>query len=397
MMDYVREIKDEFMERGNSSSSNQQQQQQHQQLQVVVPAELQGFERCVDEIVAQVTTIGQKVVQVENFYTTKENVNNTSSKTNSISKDNNNNNKAVSDKQHQLLHDASQRQLAASKRTIELMRQFTLIFRQITQHKWAWPFMEPVDVEGLGLHDYNKFIEKPMDFSTIRKKMEAKDGSYKNVRDIYSDVRLVFKNAMKYNDERDDVHVMAKTLLEKFEEKWLLILPKVAEEEKRRAEEEAKARKDMKLAQEVANVSMARELSNELYDIDMQLEKLREMVVQKCRKMTTGEKKKLSTVMSRLSAEELSKALEIVGEHNPGFQPSALEVNLDMDAQSEVTLWRLKMYVQEVLKVAGKCSGQTGGQNNGPNENKNCPKRKRDITCDASTKTAPKRTKKAAP
>jgi hypothetical protein len=35
---------------------------------------------------------------------------------------------------------------------------------------------------------------------------------------------------MKYNDERDDVHVMARTLLEKFEEKWLQLLPKVAEE-----------------------------------------------------------------------------------------------------------------------------------------------------------------------
>lgn len=70
-----------------------------------------------------------------------------------------------------------------------------------------------------------------MDFSTIEKKMEAKDGAgYKNVREIYADVRLVFKNAMKYNDEKDDVHVMAKTLLEKFEEKWLQLLPKVAEE-----------------------------------------------------------------------------------------------------------------------------------------------------------------------
>jgi hypothetical protein len=74
-------------------------------------------------------------------------------------------------------------------------------------------------------------IEKPMDFSTIENKMEAKDGAgYKNVREIYADVRLVFKNAMKYNDEKDDVHVMAKTLLEKFEEKWLQLLPKVAEE-----------------------------------------------------------------------------------------------------------------------------------------------------------------------
>jgi len=68
-----------------------------------------------------------------------------------------------------------------------------------------------------------------MDFSTIKRRMEAKDGSgYKNVREIYADVRLIFKNAMKYNDEKNDVHVMAKTLLEKFEKKWLHLLPKVA-------------------------------------------------------------------------------------------------------------------------------------------------------------------------
>ena len=70
-----------------------------------------------------------------------------------------------------------------------------------------------------------------MDIGTIKTKTEAKDGTgYQNVREIYADVRLVFKNAMKYNDEKDDVHVMAKTLLEKFEEKWLQLLPKVAEE-----------------------------------------------------------------------------------------------------------------------------------------------------------------------
>lgn len=61
--------------------------------------------------------------------------------------------------------------------------------------------------------------------------MEARDGAgYKHVREIFADVRLVFKNAMKYNDEKSDVHRMAKTLLEKFEEKWLQLLPKVTEE-----------------------------------------------------------------------------------------------------------------------------------------------------------------------
>lgn len=76
-------------------------------------------------------------------------------------------------------------------------------------------------------------IEKPMDFSKIKQLMEAKDGTaYKNVREICADVRLIFKNAMKYNDEKNDIHIMAKTLLAKFEEKWLLFLPKVVEEVK---------------------------------------------------------------------------------------------------------------------------------------------------------------------
>ena len=61
--------------------------------------------------------------------------------------------------------------------------------------------------------------------------MEGKDDNkYNNVREIYSDVRLIFANAMKYNDERHDVHIMAKSLLEKFEEKWLQLLPKVENE-----------------------------------------------------------------------------------------------------------------------------------------------------------------------
>ncbi|XP_018837362.2 transcription factor GTE6-like [Juglans regia] len=189
--------------------------------------------------------------------------------------------------------DASRREAAATKRMQELMRQFGTILRQIMQHKWAWPFMEPVDVEGLKLHDYYEVINKPMDFNTIKNQMEAKDGTgYKNVREIWADVRLVFKNAMKYNDERSDVHVMAKTLLKNFE-KWLQLLPKVTEEEKRREEEEAEAQFNMQLAQEAAHAKMARDLSNELYELDKHLEDLQKVVVQKCKKITTEEKRLL--------------------------------------------------------------------------------------------------------
>lgn len=49
--------------------------------------------------------------------------------------------------------------------------------------------------------------------------------------------------------------------------------------------------------------------------------------------MSTEEKRKLGVALSRLSPEDLSMALEIVAQSNPGFQATAEEVDLDIDAQ----------------------------------------------------------------
>ncbi|KAK8676118.1 hypothetical protein V6N13_034172 [Hibiscus sabdariffa] len=273
--------------------------------------EVEQFKCRIDEIFQKVDELEQRVNEVEQFYLNTSKKQQSSSKGSSAGKERDKERHVPSiKKQHQ---DASRREAAAAKRMQELMRQFGTILRQITQHKWAWPFMQPVDVKGLGLHDYYEIIEKPMDFSTIKNQMEAKDGTgYKNVRDIRADVRLVFDNAMKYNDEGSDVHLMAKTLLEKFEEKWQLFLPKVTEEEKRRDEEEAEARLDMQLVREAAHAKLVRDLSNELYEVDTHLEKLRETVVQKCRKMSREEKRNLGTAIARLPMEDLNKALEII-------------------------------------------------------------------------------------
>ncbi|KZV45718.1 hypothetical protein F511_44940 [Dorcoceras hygrometricum] len=82
-----------------------------------------------------------------------------------------------------------------------------------------------------------QIIDRPMDFTTIKNQMEAKDG---------------FKNAMKYNDEKSDVHVMTKVLLEKFEE------------EKREAEE-TEAQTNIHLAQEANYARLARDINNEVW------------------------------------------------------------------------------------------------------------------------------------
>ncbi|KAG2729970.1 hypothetical protein I3843_01G267400 [Carya illinoinensis] len=357
-------------------------------------AGIEGFRHHVDKISGKVDKLEQRANEIEQFYSSTSKKQLSTSKGSSIVKDKDKEKHIPSIKKQQ--QDASRREAAAAKRMQELMRQFGTILRQIMQHKWAWPFMEPVDVEGLKLHDYYEVIDKPMDFSTIKNQMEAKDGTgYKNVREICADVRLVFKNAMKYNDERSDVHVMAKTLLEKFEEKWLQLLPKVTEEEKRREEEEAEAQFDMQLAQEAAHAKMARDLSDELFELDVHLEDLRELVVQKCRKITTEEKRKLGAALTKLSPEDLTKALEIVAQSNPCFQATAEEVDLDMDAQTESTLWRLKFFVKDALEAQGKTSAVAVGlnNNNGNDNNNSNNKRKREI-CDAIAKTVKKKSKK---
>ncbi|CAH9077216.1 unnamed protein product [Cuscuta epithymum] len=357
-------------------------------------ADMEHYKCTVDDLSVKIDQLEQRFAEVEQFYSSvSKKQSNTPRGGSSGQKDIEKEKQIANFKRRQ--QDASRPEAAATKRMQELIRQFGTILRQITQHKWAGPFMQPVDVVGLGLNDYYDVIEKPMDFSTIKNKMEVKDGTgYKHVREICADVRLIFKNAMKYNEERDDVHVMAKTLLEKFEDKWLQLLPKVDEEEEKRKKEEEEAQLDMKLAQEAAHAKMAKDLSIELDDIDMHLEELREAVLQKCRKITVEEKKRLGEALTKLSSEDLNKALLIVAQNDPSFSIADEEVELDISTQSESTLWKLKFFVQDVLEAQGKITGATEANNNKSNTvNQANNKRKRE-TNEALVKTSQKKCKK---
>lgn len=49
--------------------------------------------------------------------------------------------------------------------------------------------------------------------------------------------------------------------------------------------------------------------------------------------MTTEEKKRLGTAITRLSPEDINKALEIISQNDPTFQASGDTVEVDIDAQ----------------------------------------------------------------
>ena len=111
-------------------------------------------------------------------------------------------------------HIASLRKFAKLP-TAELKVKCLEVLKGLQTHEHGWVFATPVNPVELGLDDYFDIIRKPMDFGTIQKKLEG--GSYHAFDDFYSDVRLTFENAMKYNEEETPVHEMAKELKKKFE------------------------------------------------------------------------------------------------------------------------------------------------------------------------------------
>jgi hypothetical protein len=58
-------------------------------------------------------------------------------------------------------------------------------------------FRDPVDWKALNLLDYPTIITRPMDLSTVKKKIATK--MYENVEDCLEDIVLIWENAKTYN------------------------------------------------------------------------------------------------------------------------------------------------------------------------------------------------------
>jgi len=61
----------------------------------------------------------------------------------------------------------------------------------------AYAFLKPVDYKALGLTDYPIVIKKPMDLSTVRKRI--KSGRYGDYSEVLADLKLIWDNCRTYN------------------------------------------------------------------------------------------------------------------------------------------------------------------------------------------------------
>lgn len=77
-------------------------------------------------------------------------------------------------------------------------------------------FNAPVEPVALGLPDYFKIIDKPMDLGTVKRRLHSLE--YHSRLEVAQDIRQTFRNAMLYNPAHNTVHLAAKALLGIFED-----------------------------------------------------------------------------------------------------------------------------------------------------------------------------------
>jgi hypothetical protein len=78
----------------------------------------------------------------------------------------------------------------------------------------AWIFHEPVDPVKLNIDDYFDIIKKPMDFGTIKKKLN--NNAYCSGEEFVEDLESVFTNCQTYNKPGTDAYIMCSSVFDSY-------------------------------------------------------------------------------------------------------------------------------------------------------------------------------------
>ncbi|XP_043271463.1 bromodomain adjacent to zinc finger domain protein 1A isoform X2 [Venturia canescens] len=116
------------------------------------------------------------------------------------------------------------------------------LLADVMKHVDSWPFLTPVTIDEVP--DYYDYIKNPMDFGTIKTKLES--GKYGNVKEFVTDCQLVFENCDTYNQEHSVVYNFvhrAGMRLSAYFEKKCKALGLTVEEEIDQAEEQPPEKK----------------------------------------------------------------------------------------------------------------------------------------------------------
>lgn len=97
------------------------------------------------------------------------------------------------------------------------------------------------------------------------------------------------------------------------------------------------------------------ELSAMLGCMEDKLEELLDVIISSCRHMTLLEKHKLRKLIEKLPPKNLDRVAEIIQRGKPSEKRSCDNIDVDLQQEDNITLWRLYFYVKAVENAQKLC------------------------------------------
>ncbi|KAK9134198.1 hypothetical protein Syun_013528 [Stephania yunnanensis] len=283
-----------------------------------------------------------------------------------------------------------------------MMKKCGVVLSKLMKHKNGWIFNVPVDVVGMGLHDYNQIIKHPMDLGTVKSKLG--NNLYQSPSDFASDVRLTFNNALRYNPKGHDVNAAAEQLLARFGELFEPEHRRYESERQVAAAAEMEPRRSSWNHQSpppsiVPKSSAAARASTErtapapapapapdpdpapapVAPVAPPSAAAKQLGVRSGkpppkpkakdpnkREMTFEEKQKLSLNLQSLPQEKMDQVLQIISKRDSKLAQHGDEIEVDIECIDKETLWELDRFVGYYRKMVSKMKRQAltaAGQN----------------------------------
>ncbi|KAK9286322.1 hypothetical protein L1049_014712 [Liquidambar formosana] len=276
-----------------------------------------------------------------------------------------------------------------------LMRMCGQLLTKLMKHKHGWIFNSPVDVVGMGLHDYYQIVKHPMDLGTVKSKFGK--NLYESPMDFAADVRLTFNNALLYNPKGHDVYAVAEQLLARFEEMFQSVSKKLEDEQPPQQKsllveelqgsswsnistpERAKKPVVREVVRKPERVQVPASASNPPPNppsvqspvptpSPKRVSPVKPVMRTKQpkpkakdpnkREMSIEEKQRLGLGLQSLPEEKMTQVVQIIRKRNGNLTEDGDEIELDIEAVDTETLWELDRFVTNWKKMVSKIKRQ---------------------------------------
>ncbi|KAG5639317.1 hypothetical protein H0H81_004520 [Sphagnurus paluster] len=251
---------------------------------------------------------------------------------------------------------------------------------------FASPFYEPVDWVKLDIPTYPKLVKKPMDLSTIRKKLDA--NMYPTAMKFFEDFKLMIRNCFVFNPAGTPVNQAGIELQRVFDDKWKSLPPlrdSMSDDDEEEDEDDSEEERQRAIAMMESQIEVMRSSISALKNNKIPKEKKKKekrekppvasssKVVpsssrpakvssaptkKKLKKpiadndvLTFEQKKDLSESIAKLDEAKLEKVIQIIHEGVPEIRDSTEEIELEIDLLPAAVLTKLYNFVIRPLRA----------------------------------------------